>query len=210
MSKILILLASASSTLIASAGHAATVSDPVGDFLPSYEFDKFLDLDVTSFTVNYSPVTTTFTLSATLAGVINPATAGLYVIGVNNGTATNAPFALIGQPNVIFNQAIQVQKAGTATVGATALATTISGNSFTVLVPLAALTPSSFDPLTWGFNLWPRIGVGGGNAQISDFAPNNALLAASAPEPAAWAMIMLGFGLVGGAMRMRRGVARSA
>jgi hypothetical protein len=62
----------------------------------------------------------------------------------------------------------------------------------------------------YGFNIWPRFGATvTGNSQISDFAPNNALLSvngiiAAVPEPSSWLTMMLGFGLLGGMMRRRR------
>ena len=48
-----------------------------------------------------------------------------------------------------------------------------------------------------------------GNSQITDFAPDNALLSTHGivhpvPEPATWLTMLLGFGLVGGALRFRR------
>jgi hypothetical protein len=39
---------------------------------------------------------------------------------------------------------------------------------------------------------------------ISDFAPENRTLSAAVPEPSTWAMLLLGFGFVGGAMRSAR------
>ncbi len=39
---------------------------------------------------------------------------------------------------------------------------------------------------------------------ISDFAPDAATFRAIVPEPATWAMMLAGFGLVGVAMRRRR------
>lgn len=52
--------------------------------------------------------------------------------------------------------------------------------------------------------MWPREGTTvTGNEQISDFAPNNALLS-SVPEPATWLSMLLGFGLVGIAIRYRQ------
>ena len=198
--------------LVATTAHAqtSTVTDATGDFLSSYTFAQSPDLDVTSFTVSYDQGTSVFTLSATMAGIINSATPGLYVIGVNNGTATATPFAAIGAPDVKFNQAIVVQKTGAANIGAASLAGSVTGNAFTVVVPLSALLQSTFAPETYGFNLWPRIGTGGGNAQISDFSPNNAMLSvqpSAVPEPSAWALMIGGFGLVGGTLRKRRRVA---
>jgi hypothetical protein len=187
----------------------ATVSDPTGDFLPSFAGPASSDLDVTSFSVNLDPSATTFSIGAVLAGDINPALAGFYVIGVDTGTGSIKPFASIGEPNVVFNQVIVVQKNGTATVGSTSLTTLLSGNQFIVSVPVSLLPSTGFSPADFGFNIWPRVGATlTNNSQISDFAPNNALMSvngilSAVPEPASWLSMLLGFGRIGGAMRRR-------
>ena len=73
-----------------------------------------------------------------------------------------------------------------------------------LVLPLSLLPSTGFEPGHYSFNIWPRSGTVGGLATISDFAPDNSDLSA-APEPASWAMMLGGFGLVGGAMRRRRG-----
>ena len=197
-------------TILSSPALAATVSDPTGDFLPSFVGTASPDLDVTSFSVALDPGATTFTLGAVLAGDINPALAGFYVIGVDTGAGAIKPFGSIGEPNVIFDQVIVVQKDGTATLGANSLTVSMVGNQFILSVPTALLPSTGATAANYGFNIWPRFGATvTGNSQISDFAPNNALLSASGilaavPEPSSWLMMLLGFGLVGGAMRFRR------
>lgn len=189
---------------VSAPASAATVLDPVRDFLPSFEGPRSADLDVTSFSATYNPGTMNFMLGAVLAGTIDPSQAGLYAIGVNTGTGRIAPFASIGHPDVTFNQVVVVQKSGTGSVGPTPLApgsVSVFGNQFTATVPLSLLPSTGFAPESYAFNLWPRTGLGS-NAQISDFAPNNALLTAGAiPEPSTWAMMLFGFGFVGGAIR---------
>ena len=178
-----------------------TATDPTGDFLPSFVGTPSPDLDVTSFSVDFDG--TDFTLAATLAGAINPATNALYVIGVNSGTGVIEPFADIGEPNVIFNQVVVVQGAtATGAVGMIPVTVTFGTDSFTAVVPLALLPSTGFAPQLYGFNLWPRVGLGNNN-QIADFAPDNALLSA-VPEPGTWLTMLLGFGLVGGLLRFRR------
>lgn len=195
---------------LASPALAATVSDPTGDFLPSFVGTASPDLDVTSFSVSLDPGATTFTLGAVLAGDINPALAGFYVIGVDTGAGAIRPFGAIGEPNVIFDQVLIVQKNGTATLGANPLTVDMVGNQFILTVPTSLLPSTGATLANYGFNIWPRFGATvTGNSQISDFAPNNALLSISGvftavPEPASWLTMLLGFGLIGGAMRFRR------
>ena len=113
------------------------------------------------------------------------------------------PFDDIGQGNVTFNQAIVLQKDGSVNLGTASFV----GNVFTISVPLSLLPSTGADPTAYGFNLWPRYGEGvTGNNQISDFAPNNALLTVNGvvPEPATWMTMLLGFGLAGAALRFRR------
>ncbi len=209
MRKILtgIAIAGLSLTFPLSAAQATTITDPTGDFLSGFIGPNSGDLDVTSFSVDYNSVTSTFLLSASLAGNIDPGIPGFYVIGANTGTGLIRPFGNgFGHDNVIFNQAIVVQKTGTANVGANALnpsAVTIDGNSFSVVVPLSLLPSTGFAPQDYGFNLWPRVGTGNNN-QISDFAPDNANVAPSVPEPATWGLLLIGFGAIGLTMRRRQ------
>ncbi|WP_313540155.1 PEP-CTERM sorting domain-containing protein [Sphingomonas sp.] len=204
-----ILLGAAALVSLAAAPALAqtqTVTDATGDFLSGYTGPKLADLDVTSFSVSYDAGAQLFTLGTTFAGAITPGTAGFYVFGVNTGKGAIRPFGGIGQGNVIFDQAIVVQKDGTGAIGGTALDANwvaIAGNILTVKVPLSLLPSTGFAPGKYGFNLWPRTGFGN-NAQISDFAPENATLAAAVPEPASWAMLMLGAGAAGGMLRYRR------
>jgi hypothetical protein len=190
-------------TLAAAPASAVTVSDPTGDFLPSFVGPQNADLDVTNFSVVFDG--TNFLLGGTLAGNVLAADTPLYVIGINTGTGVIAPFAGIGEPNVTFNQVVLITGAtGTAALGANPLTTSITGNAFSVLLPASLLPSTGLQPQQYGFNLWPRLGLGNNN-QISDFAPQNAMLnIAAVPEPATWAMMLLGFAGIGAVMRRRR------
>jgi hypothetical protein len=189
--------------LVGTPAAAATVLDPTGDFLPSYIFDHDPDLDVTSFSVDFNEATDTFLLGASLAGAVDLNEAGFYVIGVNTGAGAIDPFGDIGNGNVTFDQVVVLQKDGSVNLGTA----TLVGNVFTISVPLSLLPSTGAGPQAYGFNLWPRYGEElGGNEQISDFAPNNALLTPNGvvPEPATWLTMLLGFGLAGAALRFRR------
>ena len=205
MRQSLLFAASAMILALGGAAHAATVSDATGDFIPTYTGPHQADLDVTSFSVTYNSALQTFLLQSTMAGTIDPTLGGFYAIGVNTGTGPSN-FAAIGFDGVRFNQVIAVRKDGTANIGANALApgsVTIGGNALSVLVPLSLLPTTGFDAAHYAFNIWPRSGTVGGTAVISDFAPENATLAA-APEPATWATMVVGFGLCGAALRSSR------
>jgi len=194
-------------TFVASAplaGQTQTDIDPVGDFnLPFYVGPLNAGLDVTSFTVSFDG--TNFTLGATMAGPIDPTlVGGLYVIGVDTGGSANpGPFANIGNPDVIFNRVIVLNgQTEVATLSGTTLVSDITGNMFSITVPVSLFGTTALGPLEYGFNLWPRVGTGNNN-QISDFAPDNAVLRL-VPEPATWMTMLLGFGIAGMALRRRR------
>jgi len=197
-------------TFVASAplaGQTQTDIDPVGDFnLPFYVGPLNAGLDVTSFTVSFDG--TNFTLGATMAGPIDPTlVGGLYVIGVDTGGSANpGPFANIGNPDVIFNRVIVLNgQTEVATLSGTTLVSDISGDMFSITVPVSLFGTTALNPLEYGFNLWPRVGTGNNN-QIADFAPDNAVLRL-VPEPATWMTMLLGFGIAGMALRRRRQLA---
>jgi hypothetical protein len=205
-----VLAASAASCLSAPA-LAAVITDPIGDFIPTYLGPHQADLDVTSFSVSYNSALSEFSVQSTFAGALDTTIPDLYAIGVNTGTGP-ANFASIGHPGVIFNNVIAVSKNGTATIGGTPLApgaVSIAGNVLNVIVPLALLPSTGFSPEQYGFNIWPRSAVTLDPGQpptgvISDFAPNNSTVAAVAtPEPASWALMIAGFGVTGVMLRRR-------
>ena len=82
-------------------------------------------------------------------------------------------------------------------------AITISGGRIDVIASLADLPTRGRDALDYGFNFWPRLGGISSNDQIADFAPDARNITAGVPEPATWAMMILGFGFAGSALRRR-------
>ena len=192
--------------IVGTPAAATIVIDPTGDFVPGYTGPQTGDFDVNTFAVGYDPTTEIFRIAGTLNGNIDPTIDAFYVIGVNTGTGVIAPFGSIGNPNVIFNQVVVVDSSGDAFVGTNDLTFDISGNTFEVFVPLGFLPSTGFDPLSYGFNLWPRTDLTPSNlSAISDFAPDNALISASVvPEPMTWLTMLLGFAFVGTVLRFRR------
>lgn len=188
--------------LAATPATASVVADPEGDILPTFVGVPSPDLDVTDFFVILNSMNN-FVIEAEFAGAINPATNALYIIGVDTGAGAIAPFADIGQPNVTFDQAIVIAGAtGTGVVSGSAIEVAFDGNAFRAVVPLSLLPSTGAAPGEYGFNIWPRVGFGNNN-QISDFAPENALLRA-VPEPSTWLMMLLGFGAISYSMRRQR------
>jgi hypothetical protein len=133
----------------------------------------------------------TFHISATENGNIASFAPGLFVIGFNRGAA-NSNFAAIGHPGVIFDSVITLTSGGVTggrdlvsnqPITLPAGSAHISGDTFTIDVPLSVLPSEGLGPGQYGINLWPRdSSVTVMNAQIADFAPDNSDLIV--PEPA--------------------------
>lgn len=201
----------ASALCVFNQASATAIIDSAGDFLGSYTGPHNGDLDVTSADVILNGAN--FILLATVNGNVGTTANSIYVFGFDKGGATNAPFAnLTGNgvtdhiDKVIFNAAVVVNgTTGAVTLGALNLGTAvINGNSISATIAASALTStgSAFSDYLW--NLWPRAPAGiGGTQVISDFAPNNAMVKVSVPEPAS--AMLFGLGLLSiGFMRRRK------
>ena len=195
---------------LAGSARAVTISDPAGDFLSTYTGPLDGDLDVLSVSAEDSG--TNVILSAVLNGDVGTTASGVYVWGVDRGAGQ--AFLQLGAPpvgaGVLFDAVVVLLPNGTGQVvditGGTmtpldAGAITISGPDLTAVVPLALLPSTGFATSAYRFNLGPRSGLGQNN-QIADFAPDASTFAV--PEPTAWALMVLGFGLMGAMIRRRR------
>ena len=183
--------------LVAPAVHAATSTDPVGDFIPTYTGPHGGDLDVVSSTVSYNAATDMFTFSGTMNAAMGTTPGSFYVWGVDRGAGV-ASFASLGTgyPNILFDTVVILRADGTGAAAGTALPAgtvqlngdTISASFSGALLPTKGLAKADY---TW--NLWPRAGGVAGNAAISDFAPDGTNLAVTAvPEPSTFALLGLG------------------
>lgn len=193
-------------TIAVAPAAAMTYTDAANDFLTTYTGPHNGDLDVLQYSA--SIVGDNFVVSSTMAAAIGMTANAIYVWGVDRGKGTAGFGASLGLDKVLFDSVIVLRPDGTGLVnlipGATALAAgsvTISGNTITGTIPIALLPGNGFTAGHYGFNLWPRLNSAG-VANIADFAPDNGTFRA-VPEPASWALMIAGFGLVGTTMRRR-------
>jgi hypothetical protein len=191
---------------------ATTITDPAGDFLPTYTGPHDGDLDVLSVSVSVSGAD--FLISGTMNGAIGTTAASEYVFGVNTGGA-GAPFTPF-ETGVLFNSVIVLFPDATGIVVDNIFSPTItpltsvtvSGDTISAVVPIALLPTTGLAPDHYGFNLWPRL-MPMPFQNISDFAPGDSTFAA-VPEPATWALMIGGFLGIGAAQRARRRGVRAA
>jgi hypothetical protein len=186
---------------IAVAGHAAqaadSITDPVGDFLPTFAGSTAsTDLDVIGATVTYNASTDIFTFSSTQVGNVGLTPTGIFVWGVNRGNGV-ASFAANGITGVLFDSVLILRPNGSSTVGANTLpagAVTFAGNTITAVVSGALFPSTGFAKSAYTFNVWPRdSALPSGFGQISDFAPNNSnFTAVPVPEPATVLLMAVG------------------
>ena len=190
--------------LSAAQSKAAVITDPAGDFIPSYTGPQNGDVDVVSAQVFFDG--SSFTFTATMAGAIGTTAGANYVWGIDRGAGT-AGFPTIA-PGVLFDSVFLINPAGGSMVrdniaGVSTPITNISfsGDTITGTVPLSLLPSEGFAPADYLVDLWPRSGSTGLNV-IADFAPNNSDAGVtSTPEPA-------GLGLLGGAVLIGFGFVR--
>jgi len=163
---------------------------------------------------------------------------GVYVWGVDRGKGTailNTPgnalgtdaSVPIGGPNITFDAFIVMQnlfgghgdgfvaligddgKVDTAPITLDATNISFAGDTISLVVPLVDLPSTGRTIDQYGLNIWPRYNSLSANTFVASFLPgDHDFKASAAPEPAAWALMIAGFGLAGGALRARRRMER--
>jgi hypothetical protein len=211
-------LAAAFVLLTSASAGSAQVSDPAGDLIGTYTGPSSPDLDILSADVAFDG--SNFFLSTTLDGTVGTTAGSLFVWGVDRGSGT--PRLTFGSPSVgtgvLFDavivmfpdgtlRVVTIPLAGAPTISQFAGGTIVNGDTLSATVSSALLGSMGFAPEAYNFSLWSRARVNpamdGTNAEIADFLAGT-LQARAVPEPATWLMMLLGFGLSGAAIRLRK------
>lgn len=196
---------------------ATSVADPAGDYLPEYAGPANADLDILSASITRS--TAGVFLWTRMAGAIGDTVGGATFWGVNRGTGfpglvTSGPPA-IGPASILFDAIVVFNFSGAGRIrtfgGGGFVDTpldpgtvTIWGDSIGAFIPFALLPSTGFEEEEYGYVNWSRSALGS-QTFIADFAPEDAsALASLVPEPASWALMIGGFGIVGVAARRKR------
>lgn len=166
----------------------ALIADPIGDFLPTYTGAQVPGLDVVAHEVVLLQDQDVMVFHGLMDGPIAPTrdVGGLYLFGVDRGQGTPRFRGRVPEigPNVVWDSIVRVNPDGTGlfnnVIGGVITPLdpaniAISGNEFTVSVPLNLMMPlATRPPEEWTYNLWPRNGVSvGQTVQVSDLAPDD-------------------------------------
>ena len=145
---------------------ADLITDPAGDFLPSYTGPKNGDLDVVSAQVFFNG--SSFLFTSTEAAPIGTTSGAVYVWGIDRGAGSQGFPGLA--PGVLFDSIFIINPAGGSTVRdlinntSTAISNiSFSGSTISGTVPLSALPSLGRAPSQYTVNLWPRFGGVTGN-----------------------------------------------
>jgi len=193
--------------VIGLAANAHAVTDPRGDFLPSFAGKHSAALDILSADVAFDPVHDDFRLQATTAGPIAGVSGAAYVFGFDTGGAAATPFTSIGEPGVAFNATAVLKSNGTGAVGTKAVDTRIVGDEIFATVPASLLPSHGLADADYTWALWSIDSTIAGLPRNADFAPDANIGVSVVPEPANVALLASGLGLLGFVARRRASAA---
>lgn len=191
MKRLRCLAAAAAVAAVPAVSHAVATVDPAGDLLSTYPGPRGGDLDVVSTDVLYNG--NSFRFNTTLAAPVGTTPGGFYIWGLDRGqgTARFGQFTVGGNTydarGVLFDSVVILRPggpsqvvdlvAGTPPTTLAGSAVSFSGNDLTGSVAASLLPSLGLAPDQYTYNLWPRFTSAAvplvGNAQITDFAPDN-------------------------------------
>jgi PEP-CTERM motif len=181
---------------------------PSSGFLPTYAGPQNGDFNITSgeaFLHNG-----TFEFDAAFSDPIGTTNGVFYVWGIDRGLNL-APFGA-NRPGVLFdsvvisapslNESFVLDLVSNQMTPLTGTAVDVSGNTLKLFVPDSLLPSEGFSDSHYLVNLWTRDGLNSADfTQIAEFAPSNSDVGVTVPEPATWAMLLVGLGAMGFMMR---------
>lgn len=197
----------------------ACTPDELGDFEPTFTGPHLPGLDVTCIGVRFDG--TNFLLRAETAAPITSVGDSYLVWGINRGAGiprlqfVGAPPPM--KPDLDFDAVFLpypaqptrlqlISPGGVLTPTFPTVEFSFTGNVLEAVLPLALLPSTGFSPWQYEFTVWSHYepvwtGISTDNRFKANFSPT---VRAVVPEPAAWAMMIFGFGAVGGLARRRR------
>jgi hypothetical protein len=213
--KAVVVLSAIAASLLSATAHAAVV-DPAGDFLASYTGPQAGDLDLLEVGVLLGPADVSF--HAVVNGAVGATPGGFVAFGVNRGSGTPGLFQ-VNDPKIgahaLHDAVVLLRPNLTGTIvligagGALTFtnlapgAVAVDGDTITGVAPLDLLPANGVSPDHFTYVGWTR-SAPGSNAFVADFAPGETTFQAQVPEPSAWALMILGFGAAGLALRRGR------
>ena len=208
----------AAGALTMAAAPAVAATDAADDFLATYTGPQDASLDILQASAVFDG--TSFHLSATLASAPGAIEGSIYVWGINRGGG--APRLTFGAPavgpSVLFDAVAVMFPDGLGRIailpemGPPAITNLpglieVHGDTIRGVFDAALLPGNGFEPGDYTFTLWSRARVNplfdGANSEIAAFAPDVGGFRAAVPEPAAWALMILGLAAAGTAIRRR-------
>jgi hypothetical protein len=196
-----------------------TITDPQGDFLVTYVGPQNGDLDALALSVTFT--STGVSLTSTVNGTIGVTPGSAFIWGVNRGSGTDRLITsgppAVGPADLLLDAVVRLQSDGAGRVmtfpAAGVPITTlldpsmilISGSTISTTIPFDVLFSTGFAPQDYTYAFWTRSELGS-QAFIADLAPDGGSIRATAvPESGTWGMMICGFALVGGFIRIRLG-----